>query len=1432
MQMKTKTIFVLSLLLMAALTSVAAADEQKINITIITYDDSEVINYASQSNIYNESINVQYFSTMGDLSHIDLENQDVIFTYMLWGSKYSEFSDEMEMAKNNSATLVDITSWIDLSIYDHTFSGNEPYTSDTEKYFFNMGIKEEFLKDNAENFLIHLAKAYGNNSDLTDSWQYQDPITLPVGLYHPDADAYWFDNTTQYLEWYQNEYDDERWSYDPSKPTIGIWFHKADYKDGNMQVIDALIYDLESKGSNVIAGFDTFYDIRGFYCDANETPLVQCMISLKSFGLDANKEPGYGLSELTHLNVPVLKGMVAGPDTGDPADANRGISNEEAVRKTVSPNIDGMFEYIVLGKSKEVGWGVYEYEADPVQIDWMTNRAIKWAELKHKENKDKRVGIIYYNYPSGKDNIGASYLDTMSSMMSLLNKMEDNGYSVNNIPNNSTELLAMIQEQGINVGSWAPGELDRMVNDRTDWGLQLIPMDTYKQWFENELPANLREDVINEWGEPWSDDFPDDWKLMMWENETAKYIVIPVVQCGDVWLMPQPARGHNQNDNTLYHSALVPPTHQYIAFYLWLNHDWNPDAIIHLGTHGTHEWLPGLAYGMNRSSDWAPLLLQDLPNIYPYIVANVGEGLTAEYRGNALIIDHLTPPLMRGGLYGQLGELNENIQEYYNPVIADEVRQGYRQNIINLMVELNLHEELGVNETMLEIYRYDQDPTSFELFVKDELHEYIEVISEENIPYGFHVLGRVPCTNTTGYADDQLSAMVRSMLGTRFDNNVSSAFYSNSTEYPLGVPLNDTRIDQLVWELVTNNTSPIEAQDMVYGSNDSSVILDLERGLVHRDNLIASAVELDRVISALEAGFIPPGPGRDPIQNTESVPTGRNFYGVDSRLYPSPVTWELGSRLAQDMLIHYYEKHGEYPRKVSYSRFGVEFIRDHGTLEAQVLYMLGVKPVWDDTSKQVVGLKLMNESELKPSFGDYPGRPRIDVVYATAGMRDSFPDKIKKIDEAVRLANEAPVGNYTNYVNESTMAIKKALIDSGYDNETAEKVSTMRCFAVRDGTYEIGVGNAIAASGTWEDESAIAELYLNKMGFAYGTDIWGMQISELLRENLRNVDASVHSDSSNLYDTLDNDDFYQYFGGLNLATRHVSGKTPDMYVSDTRNSEDSGMVTMERYLNVNLQARYFNSKWIEGMQESGYAGGRMFSEFVENLFGWQVTNPDLVRDHNWERVYEIYANNPHMKEWFDQNNPHAYQSINARMLETIRKDYWDASSEIHQTLMKNYVESVVEKGVSCCHHTCGNPTLNNYVIEGLMSVPGVVSDQDLAKFIERIEEATKKQLTSPTTEQTSRSSSSGKSSATVTSAESGNQTQDSGMGYGADLQEPAQDALESRPDNYVEGYEMNSESPAEPETGGGFSGSDIVATILVIAGLGAIYIGFVRKKQF
>ncbi|MDK2947924.1 MAG: hypothetical protein PWQ63_1084 [Methanolobus sp.] len=1436
MKVKIRSILLASILLLLSLTTIAVADENHVNVTLITYDDAEVIDYAKNANVYSESINVQYFTTKNNLSAIDLSNQDVIFTYMLWGSKYAEFSDEMEKANASGTTLVNIASYIDTSIYDYDFSGGEPYGSDDEKYFFNMGMKEEFLRSNAENFIIYLAKNYGNHPSLTDSWACEAPVILPQGLYHPDADAYWFDTTAEYLDWYQNQSNGEHYTYDPSKPSVGIWFHKSDYKDGNTQVVNALIYDLESKGCNVIAGFDTFLNVSGYYCDENGEPLVQCMISLKSFGMDVSMYEGYGLTELTDLDVPVLKGMVADPDSGDPADANRGISNEEAVRKTVSPNIDGIFEYIVLGQSKQIEYGVYEYKPNAAQIDWMTNRAIKWTELKRKDNADKKVGIIYYNYPSGKDNVGASYLDTMSSMMNLLNRMNESDYILSNVPENKTVLQEMIMEQGINAGSWAPGVLEEMVNNRTEWGIQLIPMDEYKEWFETELPQNLRDDVINEWGEPWADDFPEDKKLMMWENETGKYIVIPAVQCGNVWLMPQPARGSTQNDNVLYHSSVVPPTHQYIAFYLWLNKDWDPDAIIHLGTHGTHEWLPGLAYGMNRTADWAPLLLQDLPNIYPYIVANVGEGLTAEYRGNALIIDHLTPTLERGGLHGDMADIAANIQVYYDPAITDEVRNGYRETILDQMIELNLDNDLDVNESMVETYR--NNDTLFQVFVKNVLHEYLEEISEENIPYGFHILGEVPPTNASGPVDDQMSVMVRSMLGSSFETQVSSTFYSDTNEYPLGIPFNDTKIDWLVWEVVTNNTVPSQAQDMIYGYNDSSITSLLENGIIHRDNLLASATELDRVLDALSAGFIPPGPGRDPIQNTDSVPTGRNFYGVDSRLYPSPTTWDLGSRLAEDLLVDYYDKYGEYPQKVSFSRFGVEFIRDHGTLEAEMLYLLGVKPVWDDTSKQVIGLTLMNESELAPSYGEYPGRPRIDVVYATAGMRDAFPDKIKMIDEAVRLANTAPAGNYSNYVNESTLSIRQALIEAGYDNETADQVSTMRCFAVMDGTYEIGISNAIEASGTWDDEAQIGELYLSKMGFAYGTELWGQQCSDLLRQNLMNVDASVHSDSSNLYDTLDNDDFFQYFGGLNLATRYVSGKTPEMYVSDTRDSANSGMVTMEKYLTTNLRSRYLNDKWIEGMMASDYAGARMMSEFVDNLWGWEVSNPDLVDDSMWETVYNTYINDE-MREFFNANNPGAYQSMTGRMLEAYRKGYVEFSDDIVNNLVNEYMESVADNGATCCHHTCGNPLLDEFV-QGNMAAAGV-SQQVIDAYKSKMFDATQRNEFQ-TQQQPDTSSAKVKDDslnsvqrAMVSGSGSSNQSTmtDSG-GAGLDADTPVQDSTKSTPDNYVEGYEMTNEATVTTSTDSGFTAtsSDIIASVFVLGTVGVVYIGFWKRRKF
>ena len=1420
-----------------------------IKVMYIAWAPSDALETASQTNPYSQNIEYTFIESYNTTTWAGpsddliaagegglLEEQDIIFCDMLTGSIFDPIDQFFSNAHNNGTVLVDIRSLNTPEYFDYVYDGSENNT--LCNYYNNMGTTTSVQLVNAENLLIYLAKELGNNSELTGAWEYSTlgPVNLPdIGLYHPDYEGKYFESTEEYLNWYAEETGTHR-TYDPSKPTIGMWMHRSDVKEGHTEVAEALLRDIESKDCNVILGFDTFDDIVKYYCDENNQALVQCVISMKSFRLNYFDNEK-GLRELKELDVPVLRGIVVeGTNSYDPADENRGIPNGQVVRKTIGPNVDGIFEYIVVGDS------IYDpdtetsiYSARDAQVDWIVNRSINWAELKLNENRDKKVAVIYYNYPSGKDNIGASYLDTITSMILMLNKMNESDFTVADIPENNSQLLERIWAQGINAGSWAPGVMYEMVENRTEWGLQLIPMETYRQWFEEEIPDDLREQVIDEWGAPWEEDLPQNKSLMIWEDGNGEqFIVIPTVQFGNVWIMPQPARGFIQNDDVLYHSSIVPPPHQYIAFYLWLNNDWDADAVIHLGTHGTHEWLPGQAYGMNRSAEWAPLLLQDLPNVYPYIVANVGEGLTAEYRGNALIIDHMTPTLERSGTYGQLENMSRFIQEYYGPEMSLQTKQAYQMAIIDEMVDSGVDVDLEVNAT--ELYMYNE--SQFDLFVKNILHEYLEDIEGENIPYGMHILGEVPSTNSTGPYRDELSGMLRSMMGSYFEDNITAAFYP-ADEYPLGIPFNDTKIDLLVWEVMTNGTDSCDAQIMVYGEVNESLNLDLDFGLSCRRNLLDSSIEMDRIISALSAGFIPAGPGTDPVMNPNAVPTGRNFYGVNPELYPSEATWKLGKMLAQQLLVDYYENHGEYPRKVSFSRFGVEFIRDHGTLEAEALYLMGVKPEWDRNGK-VIGVKLLSEEELLPNYDtSAAGRPRVDIVYTTAGMRDAFPDKLKMLDDAAKLANLAGSENYPNYVNQSTQAIYTELYSSflnstsneTYSAEMAGKLATMRCFAVRDGTYEIAVGNAIESSGTWENESEIAELYLDKMGYAYGSELWGYDCSELLKGNLMNVDASVHSDSSNLYDTLDNDDFFQYFGGLNLATRYVSGKTPDMYVSDTRNPNEAEIVELDRYINVNIRSRYLNDKWIEGMMNSGYAGGRMMAEFVDNLWGWEVSNPELVDDSMWENVYNRYVNGE-MKDFFNSNNPGAYQSITGRMLEGVRKGYiTDLPEEAVNNLVKEYMESVAENGATCCHHTCGNPLLDDFV-QGNMGAAGVSQDV-IDAYKNQLYKTNNVPVKVNTVQQTDEVSKVEEDSSNYVtrsmarSASNQTMTTDSG-GAGLDTETPLVDSQQSTPDNYIEGYEMTKESVSQTESSNfSFTGSDVIASVFVLGTLGAIYVGSV-----
>ncbi|MCL2550032.1 MAG: cobaltochelatase subunit CobN, partial [Methanimicrococcus sp.] len=499
--------------------------------------------------------------------------------------------------------------------------------------------------------------------------------------------------------------------------------------------------------------------------------------------------------------------------------------------------------------------------------------------------------------------------------------------------------------------------------------------------------------------------------------------------------------------------------------------------------------------------------------------------------------------------------------------------------------------------------------------------------------------------------------------------------------------------------------------------------------------------EMTAFMSSLSGGYILPSAGNDPIQNRDAVPTGRNFYGIDPTKFPTKSAWEVGKSLADQLLADYYSKYGEFPNTVAFSRFGTEFIRDEGALEACALYLLGVEPVWDingNVDPRTVKVIPLSDLTLTLNDGTVVQRPRIDIVYTTAGMRDSFGDKLKLINVAVKTVSNLNEPPESNYVKVNTEALRA--------NPATAPFADMRCFANELGNYEIGTGNLISASGSWDDPEAITNLYLSKMGHVYGDDsVWGVSAAELLRALLKNTDATIHASSSNLYDSLDNDDFFQYFGALSLAVKHSrdDGKLPEMYVADTRNvgqsaRDNAGKVyTMKQFLNIDMESRYKNEKWIQGMMESGYSGSTMFSEFVDNLFGWAVTTDgQLVSFKDWEDVFDIYVSDKYdlgLPEYF-QNNPYAYQSMTARMLESIRKEYWIAETDeqkeklalMEQQLVDAYVQSVVDHGVACCHHTCGNPSFDAFV-SGKMSVLGTEPDKQ-EKYAEQVFSATYRQV--------------------------------------------------------------------------------------------------------
>jgi cobaltochelatase CobN len=1075
--------------------------------------------------------------------------------------------------------------------------------------------------ENTVNMILSLLK-----QECGVAVEYQKPQEVaPFGIYLKEGKRT-VESFAEYRELYQQR----------SGPWIGISLYRNLVDNNDTALLDTLIETLERRGMNVLPvyGYPSELAVEKYFFDENGAGRVQAVIAI---ALKVGITPQRAVPVLTRLGVPVIDAVTLYSQSREEWEKSPvGLDIFERSSSIGLPEMAGIIQPTVVASKERVvdpATGLEYVETRPIQerIERLTDRIKRWLALQQKADSEKKIALIYYNYPPGKQNIGAAYLNVLpESLHTIFSRLKEEGYDTGESEISSDKLFEDLHGYGRNIGNWAPAEIDRLARSGR---AVLIPVEQYKTWF-TALPKSFRQTVIKDWGEP------EQSSIMVWrDSKGKKFLLLPAVRYGNILFTPQPSRGLEQDVKKLFHDIHTAPHHQYIAFYLWLKQEFKADAVAHIGTHGTHEWLSGKEVGFTRE-DPPELLIQDIPNIYPYIVDDVGEGLQAKRRGMAVVIDYMTPPFDKAGINRELKELAALISDY------NGAREKSPQLASAKLEEINTLARKGGILTDLKLAGITT-PEQVE-----ELDDYIKEIGEKTTPFGLHTFGKSP--------DDK------------------------------------------------------------YRISTAEAILSIEKGLtpeerakrlaaLEADIIRSGPRELDSFVAALAGKYIPSGVGNDPIRNPESLPTGKNFYSFDPSRIPSPATYATGEKLAKELIERYKKRHENYPDKLTFNIWATETIRHEGVMESQIMHLMGVRPRWDERGR-VVGVEAISRQEL--------GRSRIDVTMVPSGLyRDLFANLMALLDSAVTVAGDQDEED--NLIRANVRKTQEMLMDKGMSEEKAQRLASVRIFTEPPGAYGTGMDKVIVASNTWDNEKQVVDVYFMRMGHPFGQGFWGEKVEHkgeelgatLLKNALSGSKIAIHSRSSNVFATLDNDDFFQYLGGTAMAIRAVDGKSPEVYVTDMSNPKEARQETLEKVMGREMRSRYLNPEWIKAMMKEGYAGARFVDKVTEHLWGWQVTVPEAVDSAKWQEMYETYVvdrNGLGIKDMFRKaQNMWAYQSVVSRMLETVRKEYWKPDQKVVETLAAEYAKSVQEVGLACCDHTCNNPQLTQFTSSTLLSVPGL-----------------------------------------------------------------------------------------------------------------------------
>ncbi|MBI4813921.1 MAG: cobaltochelatase subunit CobN [Methanobacterium sp.] len=1148
-------------------------------------------------------------------------------------------------------------------------------------------------------------------------------------IYHPDSEIPMFNSWNDYYNWYVAS-----GHYTADAPWIGVMGYNTIFFNGNSAILEAILESLEEKGLNVILTITNgntgrINVINNFFMDGNTTrisALVACVGYTMVYSSSDSEYLNKSVALLEKLNVPIFAPIYAS-DLDDWEENSAGLTSE-ITWQVAFPELEGRIEPVMLG-------GVVSAETDPYtgisvqrytplddRIERVTNRVYNWTLLQTLSNAEKKIAIIYYNGQGGKDGVGASYLNVPASISEILKALKEEGYTV---PDEYSveEIINLLTTVGNNVGSWAPGELEKLV----EAGAITIPLETYIEWF-NTLPEELQQEVIEYWGEAPCD-------VMVYNGS----IVIPGIMLGNIFLGAQPMRGWGEDSTDIAHSSTLPPTHQYIAFYMWLQKSMQANAVIHLGTHGTLEWLPGRSVGLGED-DWPDILLGDMPNIYPYIVDNTGEGTQAKRRGYAVIIDHLTAPIIASGLFGDLSELQDLINSYDN-TDNQERQEILQREILAMISELNIGQDLEL----------DLENTSFES-IKNTVEHYLEDLATTLMPYGLHTFG-------VALSGETLDLMVESIVSFDPENRDNAEF----------------------------------------------------RAMIR--SLLSENYEMENLLAALDGEYISPSLGGDPIRSADDVlPTGTNFYSFDPRLAPDETAWEIGSQMADEMLEAYYAENGCYPETVAVVLWSTETMRTVGQSIAMILRYMGLEPVWDKSGK-FTSVKVTSLEDL--------GRPRVDVLVTISGLfRDTFSYTINILDAASRHVANLSESTDNNYIRKHYLEDLDEYLQSGMNFTDANTLAGARIFGPAAESYGTGVAQELPSTSKWDDQSDLVDTYLSRMSYIYGSGVYAVSGLSGFTNLLKTVDATIQIRDST-YGLLDNDDVYQYLGGVTMAARNLSGKDVSVYIADTRT--DPEIKTLNQFLATEMRTRILNSKWIEGMLNEGYSGANEISSEIGYLFAWDAVTPEAVKDWMWQSTVETYMFDSAVRSQFLSANPYAFASAAAWALEAARRGMWVADAATLTQLKDLYIQTTVDYGVVCCHHTCGNLDFTNYVVTG-----SSLSMATLQQFAVIMEAATGEAVTVGSTGTTSQStgfaSSSGASASSGASSGGSQPATDSGS-QDSSASQSASDSAGT--DGTSKSYEVSENSSSSSQ-----SSMPLVAIVGVLILVGLVGFGYFRGTIF